>query len=368
MAGAMPLLQRVLDSGDGELQDRVRSALKLPQTFKKRGETPRSQLSSEAKAIAERSLQAGYLKDALKYLTIAHENDPVDFQLMLKLGWTHNILKQDREAVQWFNQARRSPDPQVSEEAGRAYGNLAPAFARFRTTAWLFPFFSSRWNSVFSYGQVKTEIRIGGLPVRPYTSVRFVGDTRGATLGAAGGVTPQYLSESAFIVGFGLATPVWRGLMAWAEAGEAISYLGRRADAGLMVPDYRGGLAFGRGWGKLMGAESGGLFVETNDDLVYVSRFQNDVLVYSQNRTGVTLAQGRLQLYWNHNLTVDAKRQYWANFVETGPGLRFRAPGFPPGLVFHVNLLRGAHLVNEGNPRRPNFTDLRAGFWYAASR
>ena len=32
-------------------------------------------------------MKAGYLKDALKYLTIAHENDPVDFSVMLKLGW-----------------------------------------------------------------------------------------------------------------------------------------------------------------------------------------------------------------------------------------------------------------------------------------
>jgi hypothetical protein len=36
--------------------------------------------------------------------------------------------------------------------------------------------------------------------------------------------------------------------------------------------------------------------------------------------------------------------------------------------MFHVNLLRGVHLVNQGNPRQPNYFDLRAGFWYAMSK
>jgi hypothetical protein len=30
-----------------------------------------------------------------------------------------------------------------------------------------------------------------------------------------------------------------------------------------------------------------------------------------------------------------------------------------------LNLLRGVYLVNENNPRRPNYTDVRLGVWYA---
>ena len=84
-AGAQPLLDQVLKGGDEELADRVRVALKLPQTLKRR-ETSTQQTSDEAKDLAEKSMKAGYLKDALKYLTIAQENDPVDFSTMLKLG------------------------------------------------------------------------------------------------------------------------------------------------------------------------------------------------------------------------------------------------------------------------------------------
>ena len=64
-------------------------------------------------------------------------------------------------------------------------------------------------------------------------------------------------------------------------------------------------------------------------------------------------------------MTADRERQYWANYAETGPGLRFRSAALPKSMLFSINFLRGVYLVNEGNPRRPNFYDIRAGFWYA---
>lgn len=368
-AGAQPLLEKVLKGDDEELADRVRVALKLPQTLRHRG-SPAQRTFEEARNMADKSLKAGYLKDALKYLTIAHENDPVDFAVMLKLGWLYNTLHQDQQAIKWFKLASKSPDPAVSEEAGKAYHNLEPAFARFHTTAWMFPFYSSRWHDAFGYGQVKTEIRLGDLPIRPYLSMRFIGDARGTEGSTLSNPQPQYLSESSFIFAAGVATLPRHGLVAWFEAGEAVNYLASRKDVGAMIPDYRGGLAFGKGFGRLLGG-SRGFFFETNEDAVFVSRFQNDLLLYSQNRSGYTFAQAesaagfQTQLYWNFNGTTDRLRQYWANYAETGPGLRFRFANLPKSLVFSVNFLRGVYTVNQDNPRGPNFFDVRAGFWYA---
>jgi tetratricopeptide (TPR) repeat protein len=363
---AMPLLERVLKSNDTDLAARVRSTLGMPPVTLARNE-PAPKVSTEAKLLAERSFKAGYLKDAVSYLKLAHDADPVDFAVMLKMGWALNMLKRDQEALRWFNLARMSPDQGIADEATRAYNNLRPSLARFRTTVWTFPFYSSRWNDVFSYGQVKTDFRIPRLPVRPYLSARFVGDTRRTT----GGALPQYLSESAFIFSAGLYTRYWHGLMAWGEAGTAVNYLGRRQGSGRMVPDYRGGVSYGKGFGHLLGSESPGFFYETNADGVFVSRFGDDFIFYSQNRFGYTpallewLGDLKLQLYLNANATVDANRQYWANFAEFGPGVRFRWTSLPPSLSFSVNLLRGVHTLNRGNPRRPNFFDVRAGFWYA---
>ena len=369
-AGALPLLEKVLGGDDEELADRVRTMLKMPQTLRRRPETPRARVSLEAKSLAEKSYQAGYLKDALKYFQVAHDTDPVDFAVMLKLGWVQNILKDDREAVRWFDMARRSTDPAVAGPAEKAYRNLQSSLGRIRTTGWIFPIYSSRWRDLFSYGQFKTELRLGRFPAVPYVSLRFIGDTRRTT----GEASPQYLSESAVIAGAGLATKSWNGLTAWGEAGSAVSYLWARKDVQRVAPDYRGGVSFSRGFGRLLGGESSGLFLETSADAVYLSRFQGDIVFYSQSRLGWTLptlarAGGfEWQLFWNYHLTADSQRQAWANFLESGPGLRFRWRRMPRSVSFSVSALRGSYTIREGNPHPPVFYDLRAGVWYAFTR
>ena len=370
-AAAQPLLDQVLKGDDQELADRVRVALKLPQTLERR-ESSSQQTSDEAKALAEKSMKAGYLKDAVKYLTIAHENDPIDFATMLKLGWAYNVLHDDREAVKWFHLASKSSDPSISSEAGKAYRNLEPEFQRFLTTVWIFPMFSSRWHDVFGYGQIKTELKLGSLPIRPYLSVRLDGDVRGSIPPLPGNAAPQYLSESSFILGAGVHTLPWRGITGWFEAGEAMNYLPNRTNEGKMIPDFRGGVSYAKGFGHMLNS-SRGLFTETNDDAVFVSRFQDDMIYYSQNRSGYTFAQAegfggfQAQLYLNANVTADRLHEYWANTVEAGPGMRFRFRNFPRAL-FSVNFVRGAYTINLDNPRRPNYFDLRVGLWYAFTR
>jgi hypothetical protein len=76
----------------------------------------------------------------------------------------------------------------------------------------------------------------------------------------------------------------------------------------------------------------------------------------------------RLQLLWNAHLTLDRRREYYANFVEHGPGLRFRVPGISPPVDVTVSGLRGSYLVNRFNPRPPNYYDLRVALWYSVSR
>jgi tetratricopeptide (TPR) repeat protein len=343
---AMPLFDRVLSGKDDDLANRVRAVLRLPQVLRPRGAA--APQSIDAKIMAERSIKAGYMKDALKYLEAAHESDPGDFDVMRKLAWTNNILRRDAVAFRWFDLARRSPDPTIAADAEKGFRNLYAAAQRFRTTAWLFPIFSTRWHDVFGYGQVKTELNLG-LPVRPYVSTRFVGDTRRTT----GGVNPQYLSESAFIFAVGAATLPWHGVTAWGEAGSAIEYL-----KGHMSPDYRGGISVNRGLHR----EGSPWLADASLDALYISRFNRDFLLYTQSRAGYDF--GPLQLHWNGTLTIDAKRQDWANFVETGPG--FRIP-LAQSMYLTLNLLRGKYLIDNPS-RRATFNDLRAGCWYAFTR
>ena len=368
---AMPLLQRVLDGGDRELADRVRSALHIPDTLRYRATEERPAASGEAKQLGEKSLQIGYLNDAVKYLQIAHENDPLDFDVMLKLGWTYNNLKDDSEAIRWFDLARRSPDPATAAEASRAYKNLAPGLKKIRTTFWVYPMFSTRWHDVFAYSQIKTELRLPRWRLRPYVSARFIGDTRGAVNVADLGA--QYLSERSVILALGVATATWHGATGWFETGESLRYAPTYSDPGRVVPDYRGGVSYAKGFGNLLSPGRRGWFAESNDDGIFVSRFGNDTLLYSQNRTGYTLRSTELlgfhaQVFWNWNATVDALGQYWANYAETGPGVKFQFEEMRAPVQFSVSALRGDYLINRGNPRGPNFNDLRVGIWYAFTK
>jgi hypothetical protein len=313
--------------------------------------TNRADATTDARFMAERSLEKGYLRDAVRYLESAHESDPADFGVMLKLGWTYNNLKEDRQAVRWFDLARYSPDPKTSTEALAAYRNLSSALRRVQATVWMFPMISTRWRDVFAYAQAKAELRLDRIPLRLYASMRFVGDVRDRVQPNAS-FAPQYLSERSAILGVGIAAKTWRGATAWVEAGAALKY----GEGGREL-DIRGGLSYSNR------AHRGKWFAETNDDLLYVRRFNRDTMLYAQNRAGWSLSDS-IQMYWNGNATLDFKREYWANTAETGPGIRWRVDG----VELSANFLRGAYLVNRGNPYRPNFNDLRIGIWYAFSR
>ena len=345
---AQPLFDRVLAGKDEDLANRVRAVLRLPQVLHQRAEVQAA--STDAKTMAERSMLAGYMKDSLKYLQMAHEADPGDFDVMLKLGWTLNILHDDLQAMRWFDLARKSPDPQLAAEAGKAWRGLHTAFELFRTTVWVYPIYSTRWHDFFSYAQVKTEFRKIRW-IQPYVSIRFDGDTR-VTIG---GTSPAALSESSFILAGGVRSVTWQRVTGWFEAGSAMSYL-----TGHMLPDYRGG--FSGQWQKL--PESSGWFGDTSADALYISRFNKDYFLYSQSRGGYQ-ASRHVQFYGNANFTVDQKGQYWANFVEMGPGVRVTSGLLPGSMWFSVNVMRGVYLINVDNPRRPNFTDVRLGVWYA---
>ena len=358
---AMPVLQNVLDHADSATANRVRMALKLPlQLVERRADEAPGAPPDDPRVLGERSYQAGFLKDAKRYFLVAREQNPVDASIALKLGWTNNLLHDDLTALHWFDIARQSDDPAISAEAARAYKNLRPGLARFRTTLWVYPLYSSRWHDLFGYGQLKTEFRLKKLPIHPYASLRFDGDVQGSL-----NASPRNLSLSSFILAAGIGTQSWRGATGWFEAGTSINYL-----AGAPVADYRGGVSYSRTIGTSLASEHSGWFVETLADSVFVSRFDNDLLNYTQTRAGYTSSLGafKVQTFWSDNLTFDAKSQYWANFVETGPGFRFRPPGAPPSLAITLGEVRGVYLRNEGNPRRPNFFDFRAGVWYAITK
>lgn len=325
------------------------------------GRTPPPPKVSD-KEMGRRSLANSYLNDALRYFRAANEQDPADAEVMLGLAQTYNQLGRDREALNWFDRARKSGDPEAARVAAGSYSRLYETAAPLHFTTWMLPFYSSRWSGAILYGQMKGEWKFASTGLRPYLSMRVMADSRGRTgESRVNPYFPAYLSESAVIFGAGASYPVARNAFAWGEAGQSVAYLERRGEA-RSRPDFRGGLSWFRGWGHTLG-HSAGWVAETNIDGVYVSRFRNDTLVYFQARTGYTL-NSALQMIWNWQLTADRRGEYWGNFVESGPGLRLRWSSLPRGVMFRIDALRGVYLRNASNPLLPNYWDFRAGLWY----
>ena len=130
---AMPLLNSVLAHGDDAIANRVRMALQMPLVLADRKAVPATPdpAAFDPRVLGDRSYQAGFLKDALRYFTLARDANPVDSSLALKLGWTNNLLHDDPTALRWFSIARQSSDPRIAAEATRAWSNLqAGAWAR----------------------------------------------------------------------------------------------------------------------------------------------------------------------------------------------------------------------------------------------
>jgi Tfp pilus assembly protein PilF len=332
-------------------------------TLRDRSEAP----SASVRTMGLRSYEAGFLPDAIRYLTAALDQDPLDFEVMLRLAWSYNLLKRDAEAVPWFELAAKSPDPAIAAEARSAWKRLTPEAQASQTSFWVFPTFSTRWHTAFGYAQWRTDLKLPFVKLRTYVSTRLVGDSRGAVL-QPGFASPQYLSESSLIPAIGITSNTWRGLRFWGEAGIAWSYR-HKTGVSRTQQDIRGGLSMVRSYGSLIGASSPGLFREHELDALYIHRFNRTFLISTRHRFGLTIPTDalRLQLTWNANFTADPRRQYWANFLETGPGLRFRFPFMPPSMLVTADALRGVYTTNRDNPRRPNFVDFRLGVWYSVS-
>ena len=320
------------------------------------------------KDLAARSIEKGYLKDALKYLEQMHESNPEDDSTTLRLAWTYNMLKRDQDAIRFFEIARRSRDAKIAGEADQAYRNLRPSLAPVRTTTWMLPFYSSRWNEVFAYGQAKMEFRLPKTTLRPYLSSRLIGDlgrNKGLRFGPTGQGTPQALSESAIVLAAGIATPRKHGLSAWGEAGASWQYFAAKNHTAKIRSDYRGGLNFSKAIGAANLSSEGGWFAMSTADAVYLSRFDNNTLFYGQNRIGYHAPSAPLQFYINLNITTDLKRMDWANYYEIGPGVRWRAPGMPKALYLFADFVYGRHMLKGDGSRSRRFADLRVGVWYA---
>ncbi len=306
------------------------------------------------KELGYASLQKSYLADAAREFEAAVRLDPQDDQATLQLGYIYNMLHQDSTAIGWFKRALLSRNAKIAAQARQAIHNLEKP--RFTTTAWALPLLSSRWDTAFGYGQIKTEWNTSKLPFRPYVSLRLEGDSTTRT----GGTNPEVLSSDGVIAAAGVIRPLNSHTWLWAEAGESYSAVTHRTQ-----PDYRGGVAYAKVWGAQLFGNETGRFLDTNFDAVYLSRVNHDTIAYTQTKTGYQMPPVRglhHQLFFAANVVADQQRSVYNNFVEAGPAYRFGFQQFKQVWAY-VAYLHGVYTL----PGRSNYNDLRLVVWWAKS-
>lgn len=97
-------------------------------------------------------------------------------------------------------------------------------------------------------------------------------------------------------------------------------------------------------------------FVEAGGDAAYYSRLP-DCLAYGQSRQGARIVQfgkaAAVDIYGLENLTMDTKGNYYDNYFEAGPGLRFvTSPVGATVLTTSVDYVLGSYLGRNSNNTR----------------
>jgi len=174
---------------------------------------------------------------------------------------------------------------------------------------------------------------------------------RGLTIGAA---SPQYLSESSFILAVGVATAPWHG----SQAGPSRL---ATATSAANLPDYRGGISLARGMGHTLCGESSGWFADTTLECRLCQPFRQRFSWSTIKPVWDSLWPPRrcAAAFLERQPDFDSQRRM-GNFGDRAgtPNCEFFAAQID---VRDGYLLRGAYLINTGIRGGPEFHDFARG-------
>ena len=347
----MPILKNVLAHGRPRDRQSVRMALHMPLVLEDRtAEGAADEL--DPRILGERSYDAGFMKDALRYYTLARQANPVDASIALKLGWTNNLLHDDRDGAPLVRhrapqrRSRRSPPkPPRLDQSSPRHPNC------FRTTVWLYPLYSSRWSDLFGYGQVKTEMRVE--ESCPSVPTRRCGCT--AMSGAySGGVKPQSLFRKRIHPRprsrhQPVARRHRRGSRPAPPSAISTAITGATIEAAFLIAKTRG---------ASLAAEHDGLVSRNHrrQRLHQPLRSRSDQLLAEQIRLHDGAWAVQTQSFWNNNMTFDCEAAVLGE-LSARPVRDFASicPHMPPAMNVTVSAVRGVYLRNQGNPRPSQF-------------
>ncbi len=336
----------------------------VPKTSGSLRQTHPHQTDAEKGYVA---LSHGHRIEALAYFTRAYSVTQSP-DIAMQLGYLYDELNDKPQAYRYFSAASSSSDPAHALRAQQALTHLGGL----QTKALPAPYFSEVFFTPFTQSRF-------GLTVRPliaragveqenrfktkeYVFLRRTDDNRSVHLGQVS----QIYEDDVQITGVGAQITPFSTLpvVGFVEAGTAYDLVYRARDrwrgdlrAGVMYyqnvgckPDYYDRLKISRDY-----------YSEWYADMIYFSRYQNNVIGGVVTRQGIRALQYKsslLNVYWVGRVLADTQRIFYNNFAEMGPGVAW-VPSNRWNVQLRFEHLNGVYLPagNIPNPYPKHYTN-----------
>jgi tetratricopeptide (TPR) repeat protein len=278
------------------------------------------------------ALARGHRIEAIDYFTRAYSVTKSP-NIAMQLAYLYDQLNDKPRAYQYFKLATQSPDQAQSLRAQVAMTNLGGL----QTKALPAPYFSEIFFTPFTQSRFDLTVRPlivragveqdNRLKTKEYVFLRRTDDNRSESLGQVS----QIYEDDVQITGVGAqATPFPTiPLVGFVEAGTAYDLVYR--DRNRWRGDLRAGLMYYQNVGCKPGyydqlKASTDYYGEWYADMIYFSRYQNNVIGGAVTRQGIRALQYKssiLNVYVVGRALSDTQRVFYNNFAEIGPGVSF---------------------------------------------
>ncbi len=312
--------------------------------------------------------QLGYLyisdgqnEKAVENFKIADQLSPSDTN-KLQIAYLLNLLKRDEEALTYFRQLENSDDTEIREKSRIAVLVLDQSISGQKFPWWgdiyFASFYDTRFKSIFWHLQAHEGYYLDHNKFFSiYSAIEISGDSKSKS--GTDVIGPELYSDNALIISAGFKTSPFYGFSTTVQGGVGIELLGSDSDRKIKE-DFRTELIYGNGiYPSISIPDKIRFALKPLADLYtsfgYYSRYKNGI-GYGSCRLGIRVIEFKksgTDIYSRFNISLDAEKKYYNNFVEWGGGIRI-IPDYLFGLIFAAEFHRGRYWRVSDQPIHGN--------------
>ena len=308
---------------------------------------------------------------ALCHFKIVDRLSPNNYEIKMQIAYLLNELGRNREAYGYFSEVAAGTDKKLSLKANQAMTGLAGTQTKILPKPWFADlYFSPFYYSRFRLYVFPLQFRIGRTfgchdEWEVYASTWVTWDNKSKDGTAQTGPTvaplPQIFNDNVAIEALGVRyRPFYKAFPNFAlyvELGEAYSIVNQQPLQSRWRNDARGGYFFDGRWGAKDEYAECLIFPFKQvgtiyNNVSYYSRYSN-LIGYLNVTEGLRVAEyhtASLDIYASVRAAADKNQEFFNNFVEIGPAIKF-TPNNRYGFNLRAEFLQGYYInVNSPSP------------------